>query len=159
MLGRAARNLRKTKLRSPQKGRVTGLNLLAGEILAPSQRLFPMVATDEWLAIGNFREFEIKHARESDCATVYSMIDRSILERGVVGRSLPMVNKPLNWMRVAQRFPVRVRLNHPPERLVRAGAREPRTAGGGVARRRRRNQRRSGPSEDHGRGHGSPPVQ
>jgi len=28
----------------------------------------------------------------------------------------------MNWVRVAQRFPVRVRLEHPPPQLVRLGA-------------------------------------
>jgi multidrug efflux system membrane fusion protein len=32
------------------------------------------------------------------------------------------VQPSLNWVRVAQRFPVRIRLENPPERLVRLGA-------------------------------------
>lgn len=137
MLGIAERNLRKTELHAPQNGRVTGLNVLAGEILAPSQRIFTLIVTDEWLAVGNFREFDLRQVREGDCATVYSMIDRSTPLRGKVesigfgvsdsdriniARSLPSVEKQLNWVRVAQRFPVRVRLDDPPARLVRVGA-------------------------------------
>ena len=68
--------------------------------------------------------------------TAYSMIDRTKPIRGVVQgvgfgvldtdrinlpRSLPYVDRSLNWVRVAQRFPVRVRLEHPPDELVRLG--------------------------------------
>jgi multidrug efflux system membrane fusion protein len=37
-------------------------------------------------------------------------------------RSVPYVQRSLNWVRVAQRFPVRVRLENPPELLMRLGA-------------------------------------
>jgi len=35
---------------------------------------------------------------------------------------MPYVERSLNWVRVAQRFPVRVRLDNPPENLMRLGA-------------------------------------
>jgi len=37
-------------------------------------------------------------------------------------RSAPYVERSLNWVRVAQRFPVRVRLEEPAPDLVRLGA-------------------------------------
>jgi membrane fusion protein, multidrug efflux system len=37
-------------------------------------------------------------------------------------RSLPYVERSLNWVRVAQRFPVRVRIEEPPPLLMRLGA-------------------------------------
>ncbi|MDB5830888.1 MAG: efflux transporter, family, subunit, partial [Caballeronia sp.] len=37
-------------------------------------------------------------------------------------RTLPIVQQSVNWVRVAQRFPVRVRLDEPAARLVRIGA-------------------------------------
>ena len=36
--------------------------------------------------------------------------------------SLPLVQRSVNWVRVAQRFPVRVELEEPPAQLVRMGA-------------------------------------
>jgi multidrug efflux system membrane fusion protein len=35
---------------------------------------------------------------------------------------VPYVERSMNWVRVAQRFPVRVRLENPPEHLMRLGA-------------------------------------
>ena len=43
-------------------------------------------------------------------------------ERINLPRSVPYVQRSLNWVRVAQRFPVRVRLENPPEQLMRLGA-------------------------------------
>ena len=37
-------------------------------------------------------------------------------------RSVPYVQRSLNWVRVAQRFPVRIRLLDPPQGLARLGA-------------------------------------
>jgi multidrug efflux system membrane fusion protein len=39
-----------------------------------------------------------------------------------IPRNLPYVPKNLNWVRIAQRFPVRVKLIDPPADLTRAGA-------------------------------------
>lgn len=133
----ARRALEDTVVRAPHAGRVTGLTVLAGEMVAPSQSLFTLIATGEWHAVGNFREGTLKHIAVGDCATVYSMIDRGHAIRGKVDgigtgvldtdrvnvpRSVPFVEKSVNWVRVAQRFPVRVRLDAPPEKLVRLGA-------------------------------------
>ncbi len=136
-LALARRALEDTTVRATQDGRVVGLSVKPGEMVAPSQSLFTLVATDEWFAIGNFRETELRAVRIGECATVYSMIDRSRPMRarvqgigtGVLDdariqlpRSLPYVEKSVNWVRVAQRFPVRLQIDHPPVDLVRLGA-------------------------------------
>ncbi len=133
----ARRALEDTTVRASHDGRVVGLTVLSGEMVAPSQSLFTLVNADEWFAEGNFRETALKAISVGDCATVYSMIDRSQPLKGVVDglgsgvldtehvnlpRSVPYVEKSLNWVRVEQRFPVRVRLTHPPEQLMRLGA-------------------------------------
>ncbi len=133
----ATRALEDTTVRAPHGGRVVGLNMLSGEMVAPSQSLFTLIADDEWHAVGNFREGALRHIALGDCATVYSLIDRSRPIRGRIDgigsgvldtdrvnlpRSVPYVEKSLNWVRVAQRFPVRVRLSAPPAELVKLGA-------------------------------------
>ncbi len=133
----ARRALEDTTVRAPHDGRVVGLTVSSGEMVAPSQSLFTLVNSDEWFAEGNFRETALKAISVGDCATVYSMIDRSQPLKGVVDgigsgvldtehvnlpRSVPYVERSLNWVRVEQRFPVRVRLTHPPEQLMRLGA-------------------------------------
>ena len=133
----AKRALDDTTVRARHPGRVVGLTVRTGEMVAPSQSLFTLVTDDEWFAVGNFRETELHAIRIGDCATAYSMIDRTHPIKGVVQgigsgvldtedvhlpRSVPYVERSLNWVRVSQRFPVRVRLEDPPEDLMRLGA-------------------------------------
>ena len=96
-----------------------------------------MINTEEWFASANFRETDLQGIWIGQCVTVYSMIDRREPIKGIVEsvgygvldsdkidipRAAPYVEPSLNWVRVAQRFPVRIRLENPPERLVRLGA-------------------------------------
>jgi multidrug efflux system membrane fusion protein len=126
-----------TTVRAPHAGRVAGLAVASGEIVLPSQSLFTLVRSDEWFAVANLPESDLARVAVGDCATVYSMIDRRQALRGKVQgigagvldaervqlpRSLPYVQKSMNWVRVAQRFPVRVQLEAPPEPLMRLGA-------------------------------------
>jgi multidrug efflux system membrane fusion protein len=133
----AMRALEDTTVRAPHAGRVVGLTVSTGEMVIPSQSLFTLVSSDEWFAVANFKEFDLAAIGVGDCATVYSMIDRNRPIKGVVQgigsgvldeerinvpRSVPYVERSLNWVRVAQRFPVRVRLEAPPPPLMRLGA-------------------------------------
>lgn len=133
----AKRGLEDTQVRAPHAGRVVGLTVSTGEMVIPAQSLFTLINTEEWFAVANFREFDLATIRVGDCATVYSMIDRTtplmavvqgigsgVLdeERVNLPRSVPYVERSLNWVRVAQRFPVRVRLENPPAPLMRLGA-------------------------------------
>ena len=136
-LALARRALEDTTVRAPHDGRVVGLNVLPGEVVVPSQSLFTLIDTETWYAVANFRETELRDIAVGDCVTAYSMIDRrqpikgrvesvgwGVLdqERINLPRSVPYVERSLNWVRVAQRFPVRVRLEQPPRELMRLGA-------------------------------------
>jgi membrane fusion protein, multidrug efflux system len=136
-LALAERDLRNTVVRAPHDGRITGLNIKTGEYVVPGQTPFTLVVTDEWFAVANFRETEIPRIPEGSCATAFSLIDRRVPIEGMVlsigwgvsdqeriniPRGLPYVAKSVNWVRVEQRFPVRVRLIDPPPELMRAGA-------------------------------------
>ena len=133
----AQRTLDNTTVRAPHTGRVVGLTVMSGEVVAPSQSLFTLVDDEQWFAVANFRETELSAIAAGDCATAYSMIDRRRPIKGIVQgigsgvldtervnlpRSVPYVERSLNWVRVAQRFPVRVRLVEAPKDLMRLGA-------------------------------------
>jgi membrane fusion protein, multidrug efflux system len=133
----ARRSLEDTTVRATHDGRVVGLTVLSGEMVVPSQSLFTLINTEEWYAVANFRETDIREIAVGDCVTAYSMVDRhrpikgrvesvgwGVLdqERINLPRSVPYVERSMNWVRVAQRFPVRVRLEHPPQELMRLGA-------------------------------------
>lgn len=136
-LTNALRALQDTEVVAPHDGRVTGLRVSTGEVVAPSQSIFTLINTEEWYATANFREIDLGRVQPGNCATVYSLIDRRTAIKGVVDsigygvladdkidipREVPYVQPSLNWVRVAHRFPVRIRLEEPPQNLVRLGA-------------------------------------
>jgi membrane fusion protein, multidrug efflux system len=133
----AQRALDDTTVRASHNGLVVGLRVSTGEIVTPSQSLFTLINTGEWFANANFRETDLSAIAIGDCATVFSLIDRKVPIKGVVQgigwgvtgqdiinipRSVPYVERSMNWVRVAQRFPVRVRIENPPQHLMRLGA-------------------------------------
>jgi membrane fusion protein, multidrug efflux system len=132
----AQRDLRQTEVRAAVTGRVTSMNVTVGEVLAPSQTLFTLISTEKWFAVADMREAALNHIEVGDCATVYSLIDRKkpitgkVVSAGwgvqsegpAIPHSLPYVARDMDWVHVAQRFPVRVALEAPPERLARIGA-------------------------------------
>jgi membrane fusion protein, multidrug efflux system len=136
-LALAKRNLEDTTVRSSHDGRIVGLTVSSGEFVLPGQSLFTLINTEEWFASANLRETDLAAVRSGACATVYSMLDRRLPIRGIIDsigwgvldedrinvpRSVPYVERSLNWVRVAQRFPVRVRLERPPPHVMRLGA-------------------------------------
>lgn len=133
----AERGLANTQVRAPHEGRVVGLGVATGEIVAPGQSIFTLIDTQAWYASASFRETELPAIAVGDCARVFVLADGSRPVEGRVEgvgwgvistdavnlpRALPYVPKSLNWVRIAQRFPVRIRLIDPPEELMRMGA-------------------------------------
>ena len=133
----AERSLADTEIRAPHDGRVVGLAVTTGEIVAPGQSVFTLIDTGTWYASASFRETELPAIAVGDCAQVYVLANRSVRIAGSVTgigwgvisedvinlpRGLPYVPKSLNWVRIVQRFPVRIRLIDPPEDLMRIGA-------------------------------------
>ncbi|MDR6955725.1 multidrug efflux system membrane fusion protein [Ancylobacter sp. 3268] len=133
----AERSLANTEVRAPHDGRVVGLTTATGQIVAPGQSVFTLIDTSNWYASASFRETELPAIAVGDCARVYALADRSVAIAGTVQgvswgvisedvlnlpRALPYVPKSLNWVRIQQRFPVRIRLIDPPENLMRIGA-------------------------------------
>jgi membrane fusion protein, multidrug efflux system len=135
-LALAERNLDKTTVRSPCNGRITALQVAAGEFADAGHPLFTIINTEHWYAIGNFRETDLAGIKPGQRATVFVMAQPRLPLRGTVDSlgwgvassgsatfgGLPHVESTLNWVRIAARFPVRVLLDEPPEDLMRLGA-------------------------------------
>jgi membrane fusion protein, multidrug efflux system len=131
----AERDLRNSVVVAPFDGLVVGLDIAEGAYAAAGHPLFTLIKTDEWYAVGNFRETELPEIARGDPATVWLMADGSHPLKGHVdsvgwgvspedggGPALPAVGRTLSWVVVAQRFPVRIRLDAPPEAAMRIGA-------------------------------------
>jgi multidrug efflux system membrane fusion protein len=135
-LALAERNLSKTVVYAPCDGRITALDIAAGEFAASGHPLFTIIDTEHWYAIGNFRETGLAGIKPGQRATVYVMADPNRPLGGEVESlgwgvssdvsttfgGLPHVESTLNWVRIAARFPVRILLDAPPDDLMRVGA-------------------------------------
>ena len=136
-LALAERALADTQVRAPFDGKVSALTAGVGEYVLPGQSAFMLINTGTWYAVAPYVETELTAISVGNCATVYALADRTVPIRGVVEsiswgvasestinlpRSLPVSPKSLDWVRIAQRFPVRIRLINPPDGLMRVGA-------------------------------------
>jgi multidrug efflux system membrane fusion protein len=130
----AARNLDLTTLRAPFAGRITGLQIAAGTFAAAGGPLFSLIKSDAWYAIADFRETELPHIAVGDRVTVWTMAESNVALKGRVeslgagvqssdrdGPGLPVLGRDLNWVVVAQRFPVWVRLENPGPTAMHVG--------------------------------------
>jgi multidrug efflux system membrane fusion protein len=133
---------------APFDAYVTNLNIAVGEYAREGQQVFALVDDRAWWVIANFRETYMTNIRLGAEVDVFLMSYPHRRFRGVVQgigwaiRSpdgspvgvLPTVEPTLNWVRLAQRFPVRIRLDpSDPEHPYRMGATAVVTVRGEVA--------------------------
>jgi multidrug efflux system membrane fusion protein len=123
---------------APFSGRVINLNISAGAHVAAGVPVFSLLDTGKWYVIANFREAEIRHIAPGSEAIVYLSSAPNQRFRGKVQgigwavkpegeidlppAGVPYVKRELNWVRVAQRFPVRIEVENPDVDLFRMGA-------------------------------------
>ena len=136
LVGQAERDLRNTVVRAPFDGRVVGVTTSVGQWVDPVKPLFTLIDTSQWYIIADFRETELPSTRPGDRVTGYVMTEPGVHLRGAVESvgsavagldnlaiaGVPPVQRDLNWIRIAQRFPVRIALEDPPPELMRIGA-------------------------------------
>lgn len=120
-------NLEYCKVRAPFDARVTNLNIARGQYAQPGQQVFALVDTRVWYVLANFQETFLDSIRPGMPADVYLMAYPTRRFRGTVqgigwavapqdGATvgvLPDVKQTLNWVRLAQRIPVRIELEAP----------------------------------------------
>jgi len=131
-------NLDHCKVVAPFDARVTNLTISQGAYAHAGEQIFILIDTRVWWAIANFRETQLQHIRPGMEAHVYVLSRPNVRLKGVVdsvgfgvtpdadliGRltpGLPDVQRTLNWVHLASRFPVRIRLLAPEQELFRLG--------------------------------------
>ena len=111
-------NLNYTHVVAPSSGYVSNFNLRDGDPVNAYQDVFAIVESDEWWASANFKETDLERIHPGQSATIRVDMYPHILFKGTVssisagsGTSfalLPPENATGNWVKVTQRFPVRV---------------------------------------------------
>ncbi|AML59854.1 Inner membrane component of tripartite multidrug resistance system [Serratia rubidaea] len=129
-------NLDHTTVTAPFDGRITSLTTTAGQYASVGQAIFTLIDSSTWYVVANFRESELQNIRDNAKVDVYLMSNTRKNFSGVVDSigygvypddggstqgGLPNVSRSINWVRVAQRFPVRIRIVNPDAGLFRMG--------------------------------------
>jgi RND family efflux transporter MFP subunit len=133
-LARARVDLERTTIRSPVNGYVTNLQVQLGDYATAGQSVISLINADSYWVDGYFEETNLGAIHPSDRATIKLMGYHTPLQGHVAGiargitvanaargqAGLADVNPIFTWVRLAQRVPVRIQLDHVPDdvRLV-----------------------------------------
>ena len=132
-LEEAKLNLEYTDVYAPVSGYITNYSLYKGTMSVADTALFSIVDDSSFWIFGFFRETEVQHIRTGDMAEITLMGYPETPLHGVVqsigwGISqlnnklddylLPQVNPTFEWIRLAQRIPVRIHLTHVPKEVI-----------------------------------------
>jgi multidrug resistance efflux pump len=140
-------------VRAPVNGLVTDLTLSPGTYASVGSPLLSLVDTDSWRVVGYFKETQLARIRPGQPAAVYLPAYPGVRFKGSVQGigwgveqqegdgargpdGVPSVTPTVDWVRMAQRFPVRITVadddpEHPLRKGMRATIRIDTTAGGG----------------------------
>jgi multidrug efflux system membrane fusion protein len=131
-------NLDHCKVLAPFDARVTNLLISQGAYAHAGEQIFTLIDTRVWWAIANFRETQIRHITPGMEADIYVLSHPNHKFKGVVDSvgfgvtpdadligkltpGLPDVQRTLNWVHLASRFPVRVRIVGSEKDFLRLG--------------------------------------
>jgi len=120
---------------APFDGYVTNLNISEGEYAKPGLPVFTLIDTRTWYVVANYRESELKSIAPGKHVDLYLMGNPSRKFDGIVesvgygvspddsntNNGLPQIDHTLNWVHLAARFPIRIRVQNPDPALFRVG--------------------------------------
>jgi membrane fusion protein, multidrug efflux system len=129
--------LNRCRVIAPFDARVTSLTISEGAYAHTGQQIFTLIDVRNWWVIGNYRESQLNHIRPGMPADVYVMskpttqikgkvdsVGFGVVPEGTNGGApggLPSIERSLNWVHLATRFPVRVRVESNVPELLRIG--------------------------------------
>src|SRR6201993_5038755 len=132
-------NLDHCRVYAPFDARVTNLTIAEGAFAHIGEQLFTLIDARTWWTVANFREDQLAHIHVGDHARVFIMQapreefdgvvdsvgfgvtpDPDVV--GVLEPGLPATDRTLNWVHLAARYPVRVRILNAPGGFLRVGA-------------------------------------
>jgi multidrug resistance efflux pump len=125
-------DLQRTIVKAPVDGTIVNLSLRRGNFVAQGKPVLSLVKKDSFYATGYFEETKIPLIRVGQRARVRLVsggrelhgrvvsIARGIADTNASTNSelLPQVRPTFNWVRLAQRIPVNIALDAPPEDIV-----------------------------------------
>ena len=124
----AALNLARSEVRASVNGLVTNFDMRSGDYVDAGRPLFALIDADSFYVDGYFEESKLPRIKAGDPARVYLIGESAVIEGhvdsvagGIADRErqgsadlLANVNPTFSWVRLAQRVPVRIALDHVP---------------------------------------------
>jgi len=131
-LEEAELNLTRSVVRAPINGVVTNIELQPGDYALTGKPVFAILATDSVRVEGYFEETKLRNIHIGDRAEISLMGDDRVLDGHVESiaagvedhdrvnstRFLANINPTFNWVRLAQRIPVRISVDRSPSGLA-----------------------------------------
>lgn len=133
-LDKATEDRVKTHVLSPGDGWVSDVRIRPGAVMNAGMPAFPLVESGPWWVNANFKETDLQRIRKGQPATIkldmypgYAIegtVESISTGSGALFSVLPPENATGNWVKVTQRFPVRIRIDGKPDpkRPLRVGA-------------------------------------
>jgi multidrug efflux system membrane fusion protein len=132
-------DLQRCNVYAPFDARVSNLSISEGAYAHVGQQAFTLIDARTWWVVANFRETDLRNMQAGKPVDVYLMSRPDRKFQGVVesigfgvtpdesligksSRDLPDVQRSLNWVHLATRFPVRIKIDHPSPDDFRIGA-------------------------------------
>ncbi|MDG2031194.1 MAG: HlyD family efflux transporter periplasmic adaptor subunit [Phycisphaerales bacterium] len=124
-------------VRAPFEGYITNLNISVGEYANEGQEVFAVVDSEIWYVMANFKETYLAYLEPGMTVEIYLMAFPEARFKGKIqgigwaitdseGPTLspiPTTSPTLDWVRLAQRFPVRITVEDDPDNFpLRMGA-------------------------------------
>ncbi|MDR6228097.1 RND family efflux transporter MFP subunit [Pseudomonas sp. SORGH_AS199] len=126
-------NLKRTRVLAPVDGYVTNLSVFKGDYAAAGAPKLAVIDAHSFWVYGYFEETKLPHVQVGAAAEMRLMSGQTLrghvesIARGIYDRDNPQsreltadVNPTFNWVRLAQRVPVRIALDPLPEGLLLA---------------------------------------
>jgi RND family efflux transporter MFP subunit len=124
-------NLARSEVHAPRNGHITNLRLAQGNYVNAGQSVMALIDDSTFYVQAYFEETKLPRIRVGDPVKVWLMsagdalqghvesISRGITDRNTTpdGQLLAEVEPTFNWVRLAQRIPVRIRLDNVPPGL------------------------------------------
>jgi membrane fusion protein (multidrug efflux system) len=133
-LDKATHDRVQTHVTAPGNGWVSNVNIRVGSVVQAGTPALALVEDGDWWVDANFKETDLGRIKPGQKATIkidmypsatFDGVVESISPgSGAIFSVLPPENATGNWVKVTQRFPVRIKITSPPDpnRPLRAGA-------------------------------------
>jgi multidrug resistance efflux pump len=135
-LAEARLNLEWTRIYAPVDGYVTNVQLREGSYIHIGTPVLTCIDGDQWWVVANLRENSLENVRPGQrVGLTFNNYPGRIFAgkvesvgwgvnqgQGTPSGTLPAVPEPQNWIRLAQRFQVRITPELPPDSPLRVGA-------------------------------------